>query len=95
MRLILSPGLVQDRFDPAVDLAGLVGANPFEHVRHRPGDVSERRACIPVALVVRMMEFCPNDTWRLLLALSRSRACGCPAKPLAYAGRTLTGRGAG
>ena len=49
---------------------GLMDNNPFEFVRHRPGDASERRAYVPVADVERVIEHAPNTTWKLLIALS-------------------------
>ena len=59
---------------------GLVDVNPFEYVRHRPGDVSERRAYVPAADVLRMMDYCPNNTWRLLLALARFAGLRIPSE---------------
>jgi len=50
---------------------GILASNPFEHVRHRAGDVSERRAYVPAADVLKLIEVAPNTWWRLLIALSR------------------------
>ncbi len=61
---------------------GLVHANPFEFVRHRPGDASERRAYVPSADVCRVIEFAPNGTWRLLIALSRFAGLRVPSEAL-------------
>ena len=59
---------------------GLVNQNPFEHVRQRPGDAAERRAYVPVADVLRLMDYCPNDTWRVLLALGRFGGLRIPSE---------------
>ncbi len=61
---------------------GLVDANPFEFVRHRPGDASERRAYVPVADVQRVIEYAPNGTWKLLIALSRYAGLRVPSEAL-------------
>ena len=61
---------------------GLVDANPFEFVRHRPGDASERRANVPAADVQRAMEHAPNGTWKLLIALSRFAGLRVPSEAL-------------
>lgn len=61
---------------------GLVDANPFEFVRHRPGDASERRAYVPAADVLRAIEHAPNGTWKLLIALSRFAGLRVPSEAL-------------
>jgi integrase len=61
---------------------GLVDANPFEYVRHRPGDASERRAYVPAADVLRAIEHAPNGTWKLLIALSRFSGLRVPSEAL-------------
>ncbi|TWU06875.1 site-specific tyrosine recombinase XerC [Symmachiella macrocystis] len=61
---------------------GLVDANPFEFVRHRPGDASERRAYVPLADVERAIEHAPNGTWKLLIALSRFAGLRVPSEAL-------------
>jgi len=61
---------------------GLVTENPFEFVRHRPGDASERRAYVPAADVLRVIEHAPNDTWKLLIALSRFAGLRVPSEAL-------------
>ncbi len=61
---------------------GLVETNPFEFVRHRPGDASERRAYVPAADVLRALEHAPNGTWRLLIALSRFAGLRVPSEAL-------------
>jgi integrase len=61
---------------------GLVDANPFEFVRHRPGDASERRAYVPAADVQRAIEHAPNGTWKLLIALSRFAGLRVPSEAL-------------
>jgi integrase len=61
---------------------GLIAANPFEFVRHRPGDASERRAYVPAADVERVIEYAPNGTWKLLIALSRFAGLRVPSEAL-------------
>lgn len=61
---------------------GLVDANPFEFVRHRPGDASERRAYVPAADVQRVIDRAPNTTWKLLIALSRFAGLRVPSEAL-------------
>ena len=60
----------------------VVDANPFEFVRHRPGDASERRAYVPAADVQRAIEHAPNGTWKLLIALSRFAGLRVPSEAL-------------
>ncbi len=60
----------------------LIVENPFEHVRHRPGDPAERRAYVTVDHVLRAIEACPNSSWRLLLALSRFGGLRVPSEAL-------------
>jgi integrase len=59
---------------------GHIPANPFEHVRQRQGDPSERRAYVPVADVQRVIEHCPNVWWRLLVALARFAGLRTPSE---------------
>ncbi len=61
---------------------GVVGSNPFEFVRHRPGDASERRQYVPEADVMRVIEFAPTSTWKLLIALSRFGGLRVPSEAL-------------
>ena len=56
--------------------------NPFEFVRHRPGDASERRAYVEVADVRRVIDHAPDNTWRLLIALSRFAGLRVPSEAL-------------
>ena len=60
----------------------LVSENPFEFVRHRPGDASERRAYVPAVDVMRAIEHAPNETWKLLIALSRFGGLRVPSEAL-------------
>lgn len=59
-----------------------VDANPFEFVRHRPGNALERRAYVPAADVLRVIEHAPNGTWKLLIALSRFAGLRVPSEAL-------------
>lgn len=61
---------------------GMVDSNPFEFVRHRPGDASERRAYVPVADVERAIEHAPNGALKLLVALSRYAGLRVPSEAL-------------
>ena len=60
---------------------GLVDANPFEFVRHRPGDASERRAYVPKADVLRAIEPPRTGLGSCLSPCHGSPACACRAKP--------------
>jgi integrase len=59
---------------------GHLAANPWKHVRQRGGDPSERRAYVPVADVERVLEKCPNLSWRLLVALARFGGLRVPSE---------------
>jgi len=59
---------------------GLLERNPWRYVRHSSGDVSERRAYIPIADVERILEHCPNVHWRLLIALARFAGLRIPSE---------------
>jgi integrase len=61
---------------------GHLTANPWKHVRHRAGDPSERRAHVPVPDVERVIEYCPNEWWRLLVALARFGGLRIPSEAL-------------
>ncbi len=61
---------------------GFVEANPFAFVRHRPGDVTERRAYVPADVALRVIEVAPNWAWRLLIALSRFGGLRVPSEAL-------------
>jgi len=75
-RLISARSMLED----ALRL-GHISANPFRHVRQRPGDPSERRAYVSVADTVRVIEACPNVWMRLLLALARFGGLRTPSEP--------------
>ncbi len=60
----------------------LVNRNPFEYVRHRPGDASERRAYVPADDALRAIDHAPNGTWKLLIALSRFAGLRVPSEAL-------------
>lgn len=59
---------------------GLVSINPFEFVKHRQGDPSERRAYVPSADALRAIEYAPDGDWRLLIALSRFGGLRIPSE---------------
>jgi integrase len=66
-------------FEDAVRL-GHLSVNPWRHVRVRAGDMSERRAYVPVADVERVIDHCPNVWWRLLVALARFAGLRVPSE---------------
>ena len=68
---------------------GLVTANPFEFVRHRPGDASERRAYVPAKDVWRVVEYTPNADWKLLIVLSRFAGLRVPSEALSLRWRDV------
>jgi len=60
---------------------GWVEKNPFEHVRHTTGNPAERRCYIPAETVERLLHYCPNWVWRLLLVLARFGGLRTPSEP--------------
>jgi integrase len=60
---------------------GHISVNPWEHVKQRQGDPSERRAYVAVADVQRVIEHCPNVWWKLLVALARFAGLRTPSEP--------------
>lgn len=58
----------------------LISTNPFYFVRHRAGDVSERRANVPVENALRVIDHCLNDTWKLFVVLSRFAGWRTPSE---------------
>jgi len=59
---------------------GEIPANPWKHVRHAKGDISERRAYVPASVIDRVIEYAPNVWWKLLLALSRYAGLRIPSE---------------
>jgi integrase len=59
---------------------GHLAVNPWKYVRHRAGDPSERRAYVPVAHAERVLEYCPDVWWRLLVALARYGGLRIPSE---------------
>jgi len=62
---------------------GLLDTNPFEHVRYRTNGAMRPREYVPVETIEYLMEYCPNDEWRLLLALTRYAGLRTPSETLA------------
>ena len=60
---------------------GLIEKNPFATVRHRPGDVSERRQYIPEGDILHLLRYLPNTTWKLLVVLARFAGLRTPSEP--------------
>jgi integrase len=61
---------------------GLVAENPWRHVSHRGGNPAERRAYVPREVVLRLLDYCPNVYWQLLLVLSRFAGLRVPSEAL-------------
>lgn len=59
---------------------GHIAVNPWRHVRVRAGDMSERRAYVPIGDAERVIEHCPNVWWRLLVALARFAGLRVPSE---------------
>lgn len=59
---------------------GHLATNPWKHVRQRQGDPSERRAYVPIADVERVLQYCPNVWWKLLVALARFGGLRTPSE---------------
>src|SRR5262249_52317383 len=72
-------GHARQMFEDAVRL-GHIEANPWKSVRARAGDPSERRAYIPVAEAIRVIEHGPSVWWRLLVALARFSGLRIPSE---------------
>jgi len=72
-------GHARQMLEDAVRL-GHVSANPWKHVKQRGGDPSERRAYVPIADTVRVIEHCPNVIWKLLVALARFGGLRVPSE---------------
>ena len=68
---------------------GLVAENPFEFVRNRQGDVSERRVYVPAADVGRLIEYAPDGVFKLLVALSRFGGLRVPSEALSLRWRDI------
>jgi integrase len=54
--------------------------NPFLGITHSGGNPADRRVYVPVNHVLRVMEHCPNNTWRLLVALARFGGLRIPSE---------------
>jgi integrase len=68
---------------------GHISANPWKHVRQRQGDPSERRRYVPVADIERVIGYCPNVWWKLLVALSRHAGLRVPSEALSLTWRDV------
>ncbi len=60
---------------------GLLDKNPLEHVRHHGGDPATRRVYVPVEVVEKVLEACPDVWWRLLVVLARFAGLRVPSEP--------------
>jgi len=66
-------------FGDAIKL-GLIDKNPFQHVQVATGDISERRVYVPVDQVLRVIDYCPNIWWKLLVVLARFGGLRIPSE---------------
>jgi len=60
---------------------GLLEKNPFEHVKCKTPNLSERRQYVPAETVEKLLPHCPNWVWRLLLVLARFAGLRTPSEP--------------
>jgi integrase len=67
--------------EDAVRLGHLL-TNPWKHVQQRAGNPAERRAYVSIADTLRVIEFCPNVWWKLLVALARFGGLRIPSEAL-------------
>jgi integrase len=59
-----------------------IAENPWRDVSHRAGDPAERRELVPREVVLRLLNYCPNVYWQLLLVLSRFAGLRVPSEAL-------------
>jgi len=57
-----------------------ISRNPFMGVTHSGGNPADRRVYVPVADVLRLLDYCPNNVWRLLVALARFGGLRIPSE---------------
>lgn len=67
-------------FKQAVRL-GLLERSPFEFIHPKAGNPSERWQYVPAEMIVRLLDYCPNWTWRTLLVLARFAGLRTPSEP--------------
>jgi len=68
---------------------GWVDGNFLEGVTHRAGDAGAKRTYIPVAVIERVLEECPDAYWRLLVALGRFNGLRIPSEALSLRWRDV------
>lgn len=59
---------------------GLMPSNPFADLRAGPQSNPERSAYVPFATIRAVLDACPDDQWRAVIALSRFAGLRCPSE---------------
>lgn len=67
-------------FRRGVDM-GIWGRHPFENVKPPKVNIGERRQYVPAEVIERLLPYCPNWVWRLLLVLARYAGLRTPSEP--------------
>ncbi len=68
---------------------GWVEGNFLEGVTHRAGDAGAKRIYVPIAVIERVLEECPDAYWRLLVALGRFNGLRIPSEALSLRWRDV------
>jgi len=61
----------------------LIAENPFEGVRTGSQISPERKPYVTVETTLKLIQACPNDDWRCIIALARFAGLRCPSEVLA------------
>ncbi len=72
-------GHSRQMFEDAVRL-GHLQVNPWRFVRQRLSNPAERRVHVPVETIQKVIEHCPNEWWKLLVALARFAGLRIPSE---------------
>jgi len=59
---------------------GMLDASPFADLRAGSQANAERSVYVPVEVVERVLDACPDDEWRAIVALSRFAGLRCPSE---------------
>lgn len=60
----------------------MISENPFEYIKAKRGDVSERRAYVSAETIHRVIAAATSPQWKLLIALARFAGLRTPSEPL-------------
>lgn len=74
----------------AAKTQGQIDSNPFATVKQRVGIVNARQAYVPMDTFWRVLQHAPNDTWRVLMVLSRIQGLRTPSEPFSLRWRDIT-----